>query len=160
VIAHEVAPEWETALRPAHPALAPYVPRGYVGYAERSAPLRRLEVPHHAIVVILNLGPALAVGDAVHRSFVAGLHDRAVVTPARWSTSWPTRRAGRRASTCSTRSCSRLERAAPPRPDVAFAWSRLVASHGAMAVGDLSPSWAAAAATSPRGATAAAERQG
>jgi AraC-like DNA-binding protein len=32
---------------------------------------------------------------------------------------------------------ARLERAAPPRPDVAFAWSRLVATHGAVDVGQL-----------------------
>jgi AraC-like DNA-binding protein len=32
---------------------------------------------------------------------------------------------------------ARRERAAPPRPDVAFAWSRLVQTHGAVRVGQL-----------------------
>jgi AraC-like DNA-binding protein len=84
VIVHHVSPEgdWETASRLPHPALRPLVHRGYIGYAERvRAPLRRLEVPHQAITVVLNLGPPIAV-DAwgPQRSFVAGLHDRAVVT--------------------------------------------------------------------------------
>jgi hypothetical protein len=57
------------------------VRRGYVGYAERGVPLRRREVAYDAIVVILNLGPPIAVdGWGPGGSFVAGLHDRASVT--------------------------------------------------------------------------------
>ncbi|HEY4096039.1 MAG TPA: helix-turn-helix domain-containing protein [Baekduia sp.] len=83
MIEHRVSPagDWETVARPPHPALAPLVQRGYVGYRESGRPLARLETPHQAITVILNLGPPIAVtGWAGTGSFVAGLHDRAVVT--------------------------------------------------------------------------------
>ncbi|MCW2984554.1 MAG: AraC family transcriptional regulator [Conexibacter sp.] len=83
MIAHHVSPagDWESVTRPPHPALAPLVHRGYVGYVEHGGPLRRLETPHEAITVIVNLGPPIAVlGWGAQRSFVAGLHDRAVVT--------------------------------------------------------------------------------
>jgi AraC-like DNA-binding protein len=183
VIVEQVAPDggWATAVRAPHAALAPYVARGYVGYAERTpAPLRRLEVPHEAIVVILNLGPRLVVGDppVARGSFIAGLHDRAVVTEhpgdqlgiqldltpqgARMLLGVPMRELARHvvdldallpsalvqrlgdAATWAQRFdlldrflLARLERAAPPRPDVAFAWSRLVATHGAVPVAQL-----------------------
>jgi AraC-like DNA-binding protein len=182
VIAHRVSPtgDWATATRPPHPALARFVRRGYVGYAERvGTPLRRLEVPHEAIVVVVNLGPSIVV-DAwgEKRSFVAGLHDRAVVTEhpgdqlgiqldltpqgARMLLGLPMRELARRVvdldallpgelvdrlgSTDDWAArfdlldaflLARLERAAPPRPDVAFAWSRLVATHGAVGVAQL-----------------------
>jgi AraC-like DNA-binding protein len=84
MIARHVSPEgdWEVIARRPHPALRPLVHRGYIGYVEHgSMPLRRLEVPHQAITVILNLGPPIAVsGWGPQRSFVAGLDDRAVVT--------------------------------------------------------------------------------
>lgn len=181
VITHHVSPsgDWATASRPPHPALAPLVRRGYVGYFERCAPLRRLEVPHEGIVVIINLGPALVV-DAfgLRSSFVAGLFDRAVTTAhpgdqlgiqldlsplgARMLFGLPMRELTRqvvdldaliggelvdrlaaldgwaaRFDALDAFLLARLERAAPPRPDVAFAWSRLVATHGAVGVGEL-----------------------
>jgi AraC-like DNA-binding protein len=71
---------WESVSRLPHPALRPLVRRGYIGYAERTVPLRRLEVAYDAIVVILNLGPPIDVDAQRRRSFVAGLHDRATVT--------------------------------------------------------------------------------
>ena len=184
MIEHHVSPagDWETAVRPPHPALAPHVRRGYVGYAERvGAPLRRLEVPHDAIVVILNLGPPLLVGadtPTLRRSFVAGLHDRAVTTEhpgdqlgiqvdltplgARMLLGLPMGELARqvvdldavlpadlvdrlaareswadRFDLLDAFLLGRLRRAAPPRPDVAFAWSRLVQTHGALAVSQL-----------------------
>ena len=67
--------------RPPHPALRPLVTRGYTGYEERTgAPLRRVQTPHPAIVVIVNLGPALRVDGAAFGSFVAGLTDLPVLT--------------------------------------------------------------------------------
>jgi AraC-like DNA-binding protein len=184
VIEHHVSPagDWETATRGPHPALAPHVRRGYVGYVERvGAPLRRLEVPHDAIVVILNLGPPLLVGadtPTLRRSFVAGLHDRAVTTEhpgdqlgiqvdltplgARMLFGLPMGELARqvvdldavlpaelvdrlaalegwaqRFDLLDVFLLGRLQRAAPPRPDVAFAWSRLVQTHGALGVSQL-----------------------
>jgi AraC-like DNA-binding protein len=182
VIAHHVSPagDWETATRPPHAALVPLVRRGYVGYVERvGAPLRRLEVPHDAIVVILNLGRQIVVDSwGPKRSFVAGLHDRAVVTEhpgdqlgiqldltplgARMLFGLPMRELARRVvdldalvpaelverlgaldgwaarfDVLDAFLLARLERAAPPRPDVAFAWSRLVQTHGAVGVAQL-----------------------
>jgi AraC-like DNA-binding protein len=188
-IAHHAAPygatevtrgaTWETVTRPPHPALAPLVARGYIGYAESAAPPQRLEVPNAAIVVIVNLGPPLAVDDSGPiGSFVAGLYDRAVVTRqpdeqsgiqldltplgARMLLGLPMRELARRtveldnlipgalvdrlrdAPDWATRFdrldaflLARLERAAQPRPDVAFAWSRLVQTHGTVGVGQL-----------------------
>ena len=60
----------------------------YVGYAERTLqPMRRLEVPHPNITVIINLGvplavhaPALDRAGATFRSFAAGLFDTAALT--------------------------------------------------------------------------------
>lgn len=79
---------WEMAQRPPRAPVAGYV-REYVGYVESTvAPLRRREVPHVAIVVILSFGDPIDVttlrGWAPRprrlRSFVASLHDAAVVT--------------------------------------------------------------------------------
>jgi len=181
VIEHHASPtgEWETATRAPHPALAPLVARGYLGYVERAAPPRRLEVPHAAIVVIINLGPPLAVDDSGPLgSFVAGLYDRAVVTHqpgeqsgiqldltplgARMLLGLPMRHLARQvveledvlggtlAAELRDRDdwasrfdrldaflLGRLDRATQPRPDVAFAWSRLVATHGAVGVAQL-----------------------
>jgi AraC-like DNA-binding protein len=181
VIAHHVSPagEWETATRRPHPALASLVERGYIGYLERTAPPRRLEVPHAAIVMIINLGPPLAVDDSgPMRSFVAGLYDRAVVTHqpgdqagiqldltplgARMLFGLPMRELARRvvdledlvsaelvARLGATEDwaerfdvldaflLARLDAATAPRPDVSFAWSRLVQTHGAIGVAQL-----------------------
>ncbi|MEY2441085.1 MAG: hypothetical protein QOJ46_511 [bacterium] len=53
----------------------------YTGYVERAArPMRRLEVPFAGIPMILSLGPSILVDGVRHRSFVAGLDDRATVT--------------------------------------------------------------------------------
>ena len=53
----------------------------YMGYVERAtAPMRRLEVPFAGIPMILSLGPSILVDGVRHRSFVAGLDDRATVT--------------------------------------------------------------------------------
>jgi AraC-like DNA-binding protein len=53
----------------------------YTGYVERAtAPVRRLEVPFAGIPLIVSLGPSILVDGARHRSFVAGLGDRASVT--------------------------------------------------------------------------------
>jgi len=60
----------------------------YVGYEERStAPLRRLQVPHPNVTVIINLGaplkvhaPALHAPGAVYGSFAAGLFDTVALT--------------------------------------------------------------------------------
>jgi len=181
VIEHHVSPagDWETVARPPHPALRPLVHRGYLGYREDvGAALRRLEVPHEAITVILNLGPAIMVDGPRFGSFVAGLHDRAVVTehggeqlgiqmdltplgaqmlfglpmgelsrrvvaldavlPAELTEhlaelpDWPERFALLDAFLL-----ARLQRAPAPRPDVAFAWSRLSATHGAVGIAQL-----------------------
>jgi AraC-like DNA-binding protein len=83
VTVHHRSPagDWETVVRAPHPALAPLVQRGYTGYVEHTTPLRRLEVPHELITVILNLGPQIGVDRWGRRqSFVAGLIDEAVVT--------------------------------------------------------------------------------
>ncbi len=78
---------WELATRAAVPAVRPLIPV-YVGYSERtSLPLRRLEVPHPNVTVIINLGAPLAVhAPAIESrgptfpSFAAGLFDTVVVT--------------------------------------------------------------------------------
>ena len=80
---------WLLATRPSAPALRHLV-REYVGYAEWSAgAVRRLQVPHPGVTLIINLGAPLRVGrverapDAVapsFGSFVAGVHDTAVIT--------------------------------------------------------------------------------
>jgi AraC-like DNA-binding protein len=162
-----------------HPALRPLVARGYTGYHERTpGPLRRVETPHPAIVVIVNLGPALRVDGAAFGSFVAGLTDVPVLTEhggeqagiqfdltplgARMLLGVPLREVARRivaldalladADVARLRACdtwderfaqldalllARLEGAAPPRPDVAYAWSRLLETDGAVSVAQL-----------------------
>ncbi|HMS04146.1 MAG TPA: hypothetical protein PKE51_14275, partial [Gemmatimonadaceae bacterium] len=85
---------WLLATRPSAPALRSLVPV-YVGYDEVAASaVRRLQVPHPDITVIINLGAPLRIGPAAHApgahargadapsfgSFVAGLHDAAVTT--------------------------------------------------------------------------------
>lgn len=67
-----------------HPALAGLVV-GYGGYRESSAtPLRRRQAPTGGCAMILGLGPPLRLhgpaGPLVPTSFLAGLHDSAVVT--------------------------------------------------------------------------------
>ncbi len=55
--------------------------RSYTGYVEHAAgPMRRLEAPIAAIVMIISLGPSLLVDSVRHRSFVAGLDDGVTVT--------------------------------------------------------------------------------
>ncbi|HEX6310584.1 MAG TPA: helix-turn-helix domain-containing protein [Acidimicrobiia bacterium] len=79
---------WELARRRPPAALGAST-RGYCGYEERSlAPVRRREVPHGGIVLILSFGDAIDVTTAAGtsarpqrlRSFVAGLHDAPVIT--------------------------------------------------------------------------------
>jgi AraC-like DNA-binding protein len=165
--------------RSPHPALRPFVARGYTGYEERTgAPLRRVQTPHPAIVVIVNLGPALRVDGAAFGSFVAGLTDLPVLTEhpgeqvgvqldltpqgARMLLGVPLREVGRRvvaldallpeadvarlraADTWDERFAQldalllrRLKTAPSPRPDVAYAWSRLEATDGAVSVAQL-----------------------
>lgn len=167
------------ATRAPHSALRPLVARGYTGYHERTAaPLARVETPYPAIVVIVNLGPALRVDGAAFGSFVAGLTDVPVLTEhpgeqagiqldltppgARMLLGVPLREVARSvvaldallpdadvarlraADTWEERFAqldalllARLERAAPPRPDVAYAWSRLLATDGAVSVARL-----------------------
>ncbi|MCC7053899.1 MAG: helix-turn-helix domain-containing protein [Gemmatimonadaceae bacterium] len=78
---------WELATQAAAPAVADCVAT-YVGYEECSrTPLRRFEVPHPNVTVIVNLGdpldvhaPALEPAGARFGSFVAGLFDTVAVT--------------------------------------------------------------------------------
>ena len=78
---------WVLATRDSAPVVRGCVPT-YVGYEERStAPLRRLEVPHPNITVIINLGaplrvhaPALHAPGARYDSFAAGLFDTVALT--------------------------------------------------------------------------------
>jgi AraC-like DNA-binding protein len=50
------------------------------GYREWGGPVHRREVPHAALTLILSFDDPLFVGGVRHGSFVAGLHDRAVLT--------------------------------------------------------------------------------
>jgi AraC-like DNA-binding protein len=79
---------WRTATREQPgPGLDDVVIR-YCGYEERfGAPVRRREVPHGGVVLILSFGEPIDVGFLTgrselghHRSFVAGLSDAAAVT--------------------------------------------------------------------------------
>lgn len=74
--------------RPAHPRLRAHV-HGYTGYREETArPLRRREVPSSAVPLIISFGAPLRLavpGDpgrspTTFTSFLAGLHDRSVLT--------------------------------------------------------------------------------
>jgi AraC-like DNA-binding protein len=85
---HSDTARWEMVRRAAHPLLRRHV-REYVGYDEATAtPMRRIEVPHDATVLILNFGPPLAIegpdgggrSTARYRSFFAGLHEAFVAT--------------------------------------------------------------------------------
>lgn len=67
-----------------HPALADLVV-GYTGYRELSAaPLRRREAPNGHCTMVLSLGPRIRLlgpaGPDVPSSFLAGMHDSAVIT--------------------------------------------------------------------------------
>lgn len=82
------ATAWELARCVPPPSLAGSV-RGYCGYVEQSSvPVRRREVPHGGVVLILSFGDSIDIttvrGAAPRpqrlRSFVAGLHDAPVVT--------------------------------------------------------------------------------
>lgn len=81
---------WETASRPPAAPLASLV-RGYVGYTEHAAQaVRRLQVPFSGLPLIISFGPSIHVTDPAARdggravtSFLAGLHDRFVVTEYR-----------------------------------------------------------------------------
>jgi AraC-like DNA-binding protein len=76
--------QWEMArATPAMPLQG--VVQGYIGYSERSAaPLRRREVPSDQVPLIISFGPRIEVagvkGNGRFGSFVAGLHDRHVIT--------------------------------------------------------------------------------
>jgi AraC-like DNA-binding protein len=78
---------WEMATCPSAPGLRSVVPM-FVGYSETSRRvLRRMEVPHPNVTVILNLGAPLAIdatvlgaAPCIVNSFVAGLFDAFVVT--------------------------------------------------------------------------------
>jgi AraC-like DNA-binding protein len=76
---------WEMVRREAPPRLRSAAAR-YVGYSERwRGPLSRRETPECGVVLVLGLGPDLAVGRAGarperHTAFVAGLHERPVRT--------------------------------------------------------------------------------
>jgi AraC-like DNA-binding protein len=77
---------WELATRPAHPALRAHV-AGYCGFREDiPGGFRRREVPSAQVPLIISFGDPLWVGAPGGRpgrgvtSFVAGLHDRPVVT--------------------------------------------------------------------------------
>lgn len=75
------------ATRPPAAPLAGLV-RAYVGYTEHSArPVRRLQVPFCGLPLIVSFGPSIDVAPAAGpcegrrvTSFLAGLHDHAVVT--------------------------------------------------------------------------------
>jgi AraC-like DNA-binding protein len=62
-----------------HRVLRPHVRGVYTAYYEDvPGGVRRLEVPHPGIVLIVSLGPSIAVGDHARTSFVAGLHETPV----------------------------------------------------------------------------------
>lgn len=89
VVHREVLPDgyWLMAERAAAPALHRLVQR-YIGYEESTrTPIRRVEVPHPNVTLILNLGaplrvhaPALTREPPAFRSFVAGLWDTVAMT--------------------------------------------------------------------------------
>ncbi len=164
-----------------HPALRPHLAGPYWGWSEEGPPTRRVEVPQSGVVLVLSLGPRLAVDGVAHTSFIAGLYDVPVTldhdgrqlgaqitfTPvgARTLLGLPlgelTRLtveadavlgpAGRvleerlaglsgwdaRFAALDAFLLRRLAGAAPPRPDVAYAWTRLEATGGRATVGEL-----------------------
>jgi AraC-like DNA-binding protein len=75
---------WEMAWRPPRPGTEGIV-TGWCGYVERGAPLRRREVPHGGVTLILSFGDSIRIASAERRperltSFAAGLHDGPVLT--------------------------------------------------------------------------------
>jgi AraC-like DNA-binding protein len=71
---------WEAVSRAPDARLRGSV-ESYTGYVEHAIrPMRRLEVPFAGIPMIISLGPSILVDGVRHRSFVAGLDDRATVT--------------------------------------------------------------------------------
>jgi AraC-like DNA-binding protein len=72
--------DWEVAVAAPAPALRGHFGE-YCGYREiTGGPLARRELPHGAITLIVNLGEPLAVDGRPYASFVAGLHERPVLT--------------------------------------------------------------------------------
>jgi AraC-like DNA-binding protein len=70
---------FEIVRRPCHPALAGHVAGGTVwAFAERGAPLRRPELPHGGIVLVVGAGPPIEVDGGRYTALVAGLYDRPV----------------------------------------------------------------------------------
>lgn len=70
---------WEIVRAAPHPALRRYV-TGYLGYAEKTAFVRRREPPSDIVPLIVNLGAPLRVGGAEYETgFLAGLSDVAGV---------------------------------------------------------------------------------
>ena len=72
---------WECARgEPSPPLRALVRGAGYEGFDQRmDAPVRRLELPHAGIVLIVSLGPRIDVDGDAHTSFVAGLYDAPVI---------------------------------------------------------------------------------
>ena len=78
---------WVLATRATAPAVRACVPL-YVGYEERTTgPLKRLEVPHPNVTIIINLGaplklhaPAFQASGDTFGGFAAGVFDTVVVT--------------------------------------------------------------------------------
>jgi AraC-like DNA-binding protein len=71
---------WELVEGTPHALLRPYVRGSYEGFVQAlRAPVRRLQVPHAGIVLIIGFGPSIRVDGAYHTSFVAGLHDGPVI---------------------------------------------------------------------------------
>jgi AraC-like DNA-binding protein len=165
-----------------HPALRPHVRGVYTAYHEEvPGGVWRLEVPHPGIVLIVSLGPSIAVGGDPRTSFVAGLYEAPVtaghdgvqhgvqinLTPlgARMILGLPMRELtstaadmgdvlgaegavlGERLSALADWRARfaaldafflrRLLAAAPLRPDVVYAWSRLHAAAGALPIARL-----------------------
>jgi AraC-like DNA-binding protein len=77
---------WEMARRAPATELSSHF-GAYCGYVERSdAPLRRRQVPHGGVVLIMSFGDSISVSNGrspqprSFRSFIAGVHDTHVVT--------------------------------------------------------------------------------
>ncbi len=80
--------DWEMAIRPAMPALRPFV-KNYTWYIDRAPQIsRRMQVPHTGIVLIIGLGTQMHVVDPrveaskerLLGTYVAGLFDAQVFT--------------------------------------------------------------------------------
>jgi AraC-like DNA-binding protein len=79
---------WELVEGDPAPALRPYLSRPYQGFVEhRPGPMRRLEVPHGGIVLVVNLGepfrisgPRDPLGEEHRGTFLAGLADEYAIT--------------------------------------------------------------------------------